>query len=356
MSETLLAKTTQTGYTWGYPFTWSDFGIDDGFPQDKATQYGFKFAVDAGYSISLESIKLYLARIRTPGGDCYVYIKNVVDNLPSPSNTPYTNIDSITRPTTDVVPEYDVSVFDFHGDGDWYTFTFDEPITLEGGNTYFIGYDAPVTWTGMWATMEMCGWGSDLGLTGSVEENWDTVHDAITTGGASYDNGQTGWYGLSYIPFVQLVGTVSGGPPTKAKTPTPTNTADNVTLDHETITWEDGGGADTYNVYYGTTSGALSLVSSAQAGTSFTIWGVSDGSPYDYLDIRYWRIDSTNEAGTTTGDEWMFTTIPLTYPNPNPVPPDPDNPYPPDHAFNPNFINTTQRLICAANSKVWYEV
>ena len=153
--------------------------------------------------------------------------------------------------------------------------------------------------------------------------------------------------------YFQEIGT---SVPSKATNPTPTDTADNITLDHETITWEDGGGADTYNVYYGTTSGALSLVSSAQAGTSFTIWGVSDGSPYDYLDIRYWRIDSTNEAGTTTGDEWMFTTIPLTYPNPNPVPPDPDNPYPPDHAFNPNFINTTQRLICAANSKVWYEV
>jgi len=144
--------------------------------------------------------------------------------------------------------------------------------------------------------------------------------------------------------------------PSKAVNPTPTDTNSAVTLDHDTIVWEDGGGADTYNVYYGTTSGALSLVSSAQAGTSFTIWGVSDGSPYDYLDIRYWRIDSTNEAGTTTGDEWMFTTIPLTYPNPSPTPPDPDYPYPPDHDFNPNFINTTQRLICAANSKVWYEV
>jgi len=354
MSETVLAKTTQTGYTWGYQFIWANFDIDPGFPQDHATQYGFMVAIDAGYSVSLESIKLYLARIRTPGGDCYVYIKNVTDGLPVPSNTPYTNIDSITRPTTDVVPEYDVSVFDFQGDGDWYTFTFDEPITLEGGSTYFIGYDAPMTWTGLYTTMEICGWGYDYGNTYSNEENWDTIHDSITVGSTYYDNGQTGWYPLTTtIPFVQLVGTVSGGPPTKAKNPTPTDTNSDVVLSQNSITWEDGGGADTFDVYYGTTSGDLVLVSSAQAGTSFVLWGATNGSPFDYVVTRYWRIDSTNEAGTTTGDEWSFTTMSLTYPTPNP--PDPD-PYPPGHTFDPNFLKTTTRLICAGNDQLWYEV
>ena len=97
--------------------------------------------------------------------------------------------------------------------------------------------------------------------------------------------------------------------PTKANTPAPTNANASVTLDQATITWVDGGGADTYNVYYGTTSGSLSLVSSAQAGASFTVTGITNGSPYAYLSVRYWRIDSTNDAGTTTGDEWSFTTI-----------------------------------------------
>ena len=116
--------------------------------------------------------------------------------------------------------------------------------------------------------------------------------------------------------------------PTKAANPTPTNANSDVTLDHETVTWEDGGGADTYNVYYGDTSGALTLVSAAQAATEFTVWGIGDGSPYDYEVTRYWRIDSTNAAGTTTGDEWSFTTLSEGYVPPYP-PPRPD-PYDPD--------------------------
>jgi hypothetical protein len=94
--------------------------------------------------------------------------------------------------------------------------------------------------------------------------------------------------------------------PTKATSPSPLNAADDVTLDQATISWTDGGGADTFNVYYGTSSGSLSLVSSTQAGTSFSL---TTYLPYTYSVTRYWRIDSTNSYGTTTGDEWSFTTI-----------------------------------------------
>ena len=164
--------------------------------------------------------------------------------------------------------------------------------------------------------------------------------------------------GLSYYLFKNYKEVAV---PSKATNPAPTDTNTDVKLSLQTVTWEDGGGADTYNVYYGTTSGALTLVSSAQTGTSFTVWGTTDGSPYDYLDMRYWRIDSTNDAGTTTGDEWVFTAMSITYPNPNPEDPDPDNPYPPDHTFDPNFIRTTQRLTCVGtdadgNGNFWYEV
>jgi len=142
--------------------------------------------------------------------------------------------------------------------------------------------------------------------------------------------------------------------PAKAKNPTPTDANSAVTLDQDTIVWEDGGGADTYDVYYGTTSGDLILVSSAQTETSFTVWGMADGSPYDYEVTRYWRIDSTNDVGTTTGDEWSFTTI--TFDPPVPSPSDPDGDFPPDYAFDPNFIRTKNRLVLAAGHQVWYEV
>ena len=103
--------------------------------------------------------------------------------------------------------------------------------------------------------------------------------------------------------------TTQASAPSKAINPAPTNAADDVTLDQTEATWEDGGGATSYNVYYGDTSGDLTLVSEGQAGLSLTVTGITLGSPYNYAITRYWRIDSVNAAGTTTGDEWSFTTI-----------------------------------------------
>ncbi|MCJ7828913.1 MAG: hypothetical protein MUP81_04145 [Dehalococcoidia bacterium] len=94
----------------------------------------------------------------------------------------------------------------------------------------------------------------------------------------------------------------------KAINPTPTHNATDVTLHQETITWENGGGATAYDVYYGLTSGSLVKVSSAQAGTSFTVKGATSGSPYGYVISRSWRIDSIG-SDTVTGDVWTFTTI-----------------------------------------------
>ncbi|KKN05684.1 hypothetical protein LCGC14_1084830 [marine sediment metagenome] len=103
--------------------------------------------------------------------------------------------------------------------------------------------------------------------------------------------------------------TTAGVAPEKPINPIPTDAAADVTLDQATITWEDGGNADTYNVYYGDTLGNLTLVSSGQVGLSFTIQDITLGSPFDYLITRYWRVDAVNAFGTTTGDEWSFVSI-----------------------------------------------
>ncbi|MCP5019660.1 MAG: hypothetical protein GY938_30905 [Ketobacter sp.] len=168
----------------------------------------------------------------------------------------------------------------------------------------------------------------------------------------------------------------TGSAPTKAENPTPSDTNTSVTLGQATITWEDGGGADTYDVYYGTQSGNLTKVSTAQAGTSFTVTGITNGSPYAYLSTRYWRIDSTNGIGTTTGDEWTFTTLQFDPPGPTyfyngqhyqllTKAGDVVGTHPADGgventdyvvvSFLPNFIRTSRRLVSAANSKIWYE-
>ena len=155
--------------------------------------------------------------------------------------------------------------------------------------------------------------------------------------------------------------------PTKAENPAPTDTASDVTLDQATLTWEDGGGADTYNVYYGDTSGNLTLVSEGQVGTSLTVTGITLGSPYGYVTTRYWRIDSINDIGTTTGDEWSFTTIGFhrlrvsyelisggsgngPYDTPTPGVEGTDFRY-----TGENNMITVRRLVAAANNKIWIE-
>lgn len=216
----------------------------------------------------------------------------------------------------------------------------------------------------------------------------------------AYSDGLTNWRAQTYTPASTYIilgvilklskasgktpGTVTVGirntvsdAPSKATTPAPANAATDVTLDQATITWVDGGGADTYNVYYGDTSGSLLLVSADQVGTSYTVAGTTLGSPYEYLITRYWRIDSINVGGTTTGDEWSFTTLRLK----PPIPPiwNPDGPwwwipyvpytYPPDNppaggdedvtwekvTYGPNFIKTTRKLVAIAENRVWYE-
>ena len=164
--------------------------------------------------------------------------------------------------------------------------------------------------------------------------------------------------------------------PTKATTPSPTDANTSVTLDQATISWVDGGSSDTYNVYYGTTSGSLSLVSSAQAGLSYTVTGITNGSPYNYIVTRYWRIDSTNDAGTVTGDEWSFTTLRFTPPGVTYQHTDgtyyrllvqSDGSYGDipgvgventDYVvvtYEPNFIRTNRVLVAIAENRFWYE-
>ncbi len=89
--------------------------------------------------------------------------------------------------------------------------------------------------------------------------------------------------------------------PSKATTPSPADAALNVALD-ATLSWVDGGGAATFDVYLDTVSPPVTEVSHAQAGNTYDPGGLLASTTY------YWRIDSTNPAGTTTGDEWSFAT------------------------------------------------
>lgn len=107
--------------------------------------------------------------------------------------------------------------------------------------------------------------------------------------------------------------TTGAGEPAKPENPDPADgSGPGVDFSDFELSWDDGGGADTFDVYIGTT-GDLTQVSSAQAGTTYTttlseIETVIGSSPINQS--IYWRVDATNTNGTTTGDEWNFDARP----------------------------------------------
>jgi hypothetical protein len=87
--------------------------------------------------------------------------------------------------------------------------------------------------------------------------------------------------------------------PTAVTTPSPANSATNVSINAD-LSWTNGGGATSYDVYFGTTSPGT--FQGNQATTTFDPGTMANSTTY------YWRIDAINSCGTTTGTVWNFTT------------------------------------------------
>ncbi|MFC2165964.1 IPT/TIG domain-containing protein [Acidobacteriota bacterium] len=67
------------------------------------------------------------------------------------------------------------------------------------------------------------------------------------------------------------------------------------------LSWSDGGGATSYDVYFGTNRNLEeSDLKRNQTGTTYDPGLLNPYTRY------YWRIDSVNECGKTEGDEWTF--------------------------------------------------
>lgn len=102
--------------------------------------------------------------------------------------------------------------------------------------------------------------------------------------------------------------------------------------------------ADTYAVYAGVNLASLSLVASGISSLSLAIpsvWLIN--SLLSYNTIYYWRVDATNEFGTTTGDTWYFTSMIFAPPVAG-------------SGVSINSINANKILVAASNNKMWYEV
>mgnify|MGYP003620220789 FL=1 len=91
------------------------------------------------------------------------------------------------------------------------------------------------------------------------------------------------------------------GPPAKVTSITPANGAVNQQLDIY-LSWAKPSMARRYDVYFGSTAGTIALVSEDQTARAYVPTGLALDSTY------YFRIDSVNEFGTTTGDVCSFST------------------------------------------------
>ena len=90
-------------------------------------------------------------------------------------------------------------------------------------------------------------------------------------------------------------------PPAKVSIVSPANGAVNQQLDVY-LSWAKPPMARRYDVYFGSTAGTIALVSEDQTARAYVPTGLALDSTY------YFRIDSVNEFGTTTGDVCSFST------------------------------------------------
>lgn len=266
--------------------------VDITFGYENPTYYSYinqKFSVSSAFT--LDNVYIYLNSIDNPANIVF-YVYTDEAGPPSAPGTQVATGGSVVSSTG------------------WSTLTVSSSDELSAGD-YWLQILIVTTGSKVIGTI-----GSDSG-----NSYGDTLHYSFSGD----------WETASYDLAFQLWGELAAAPPTKATNPTPT---DSSTVKVQTIqlSWEDGGGAETYNVYFGTT-GNLTLQSSAQIGTTWTLPALSYGTEYQ------WRIDSTNGEGTTTGDVWTFTTESFSYPL---------------QSSKAGF-KTNRILVAAANNKIWIE-
>jgi hypothetical protein len=95
-------------------------------------------------------------------------------------------------------------------------------------------------------------------------------------------------------------------PPKQPINPTPLNGA--VDVLNPILSWSNGGGATSYDVWF---NGAFI---GNQPGTTYNPGVLANSTPFT------WRIDAVNADGTTTGSTWNFTTgvvVPFSYADPS---------------------------------------
>jgi len=135
-------------------------------------------------------------------------------------------------------------------------------------------------------------------------------------------------------PETGYVGTSASSGPITAINPIPSTGDSTISIKQGSLTWESGGGATSFDVYWGTspTPGAAQFLRTTQS-TTVSIPDLAYNTTY------YWRIDAKANGVVTTGTVWQFTTraqsidLPERAVNPSPA-----------HSTRDLYINTTTSL------------
>jgi hypothetical protein len=104
-----------------------------------------------------------------------------------------------------------------------------------------------------------------------------------------------------FVDDMHIVTSSIAGMPAAAFNPNPADGATDVAL-NPLLTWSPGSNAQWHDIYFGIEPDNLTLVSDSQTQTDFDPGLLQEGITY------YWRVDEGNDAGTTAGVQWRFTT------------------------------------------------
>ncbi len=91
-----------------------------------------------------------------------------------------------------------------------------------------------------------------------------------------------------------------------AANPFPSNGANSISINLSQLTWENGTGSISNEVYFGTNPGNMTLVQSDTLATSWTI--DSSYLPLDYETPYYWKIVEIGDTCSSVSPTWYFTT------------------------------------------------
>jgi V8-like Glu-specific endopeptidase len=127
-----------------------------------------------------------------------------------------------------------------------------------------------------------------------------------THGGCSASGGNNNGTSTFHAAFWAAVDQGAGGCPVELPSnPSPSNGQTGVPLNLAQLTWSNGTGAVTNELYFGINPNQLTLVQSSTLATSWTITGYT----FTYGTTYYWRVIELGDSCDTNGPVWNFTTV-----------------------------------------------